>query len=98
MRCAVLKSYHQPSQPVTDAAVRQTPIAEDDGPCERMRVSAYFEPLSDSTPVETATGGCGLDLAIVHSIALAMGGSVRDERTGAQNLAFAGRSGTRCPT
>lgn len=51
---------------------------EDDGPgipeAERARVFEPFVRLDPSR--DRATGGCGLGLAIVHSIATAMGGSV----------------------
>ena len=51
---------------------------EDDGPGiapeERQRVFEPFVRLDPSR--DRATGGCGLDLAIVHSIAQAMGGEV----------------------
>ena len=49
---------------------------EDDGPgiaaSERERVFEPFVRLDPSR--DRATGGCGLGLAIVHSIAVAMGG------------------------
>ena len=54
---------------------------EDDGPGiapeERERVFEPFVRLDPSR--DRATGGCGLGLAIVHSIAQAMGGDVRCE-------------------
>ena len=54
---------------------------EDDGPgiepAEREKVFEPFVRLDPSR--ERATGGCGLGLAIVRSIAQAMGGSVRCE-------------------
>ncbi|TXU04903.1 two-component system sensor histidine kinase RstB [Enterobacter hormaechei] len=54
---------------------------EDDGPgiepAEREKVFEPFVRLDPSR--DRATGGCGLGLAIVRSIALAMGGSVRCE-------------------
>ncbi|MRE87552.1 two-component sensor histidine kinase, partial [Klebsiella quasipneumoniae] len=52
---------------------------EDDGPGiapdERENVFEPFVRLDPSR--DRATGGCGLGLAIVHSIAQAMGGTVR---------------------
>ena len=51
---------------------------DDDGPgipdCERQRVFEPFVRLDPSR--DRATGGCGLGLAIVSSVATAMGGSV----------------------
>ncbi len=51
---------------------------EDDGPAipeqERERVFQPFVRLDPSR--DRATGGCGLGLAIVHSVAVAMGGAV----------------------
>ncbi len=56
-------------------------MVEDDGPGiapeERVRVFEPFVRLDPSR--DRATGGCGLGLAIVHSIALAMGGAVSCE-------------------
>ncbi|EAP0777254.1 two-component system sensor histidine kinase RstB [Salmonella enterica] len=53
-------------------------IVEDDGPgIEADARERVFEPFVRLDPSrDRATGGCGLGLAIVHSIALAMGGSV----------------------
>lgn len=55
-----------------------TLLVEDDGPGiapdARERIFEPFVRLDPSR--DRATGGCGLGLAIVHSIALAMGGSV----------------------
>ncbi|EBN5611971.1 two-component system sensor histidine kinase RstB [Salmonella enterica] len=55
-----------------------TLIVEDDGPgIEADARERVFEPFVRLAPSrDRATGGCGLGLAIVHSIALAMGGSV----------------------
>ncbi|EFQ6275037.1 two-component system sensor histidine kinase RstB [Salmonella enterica] len=55
-----------------------TLIVEDDGPgIEADARECVFEPFVRLDPSrDRATGGCGLGLAIVHSIALAMGGSV----------------------
>lgn len=55
-----------------------TLIVEDDGPgIEADARERVFEPFVRLDPSrDRATGGCGLGLAIVHSIALAMGGSV----------------------
>ncbi|SUH15790.1 sensor protein RstB [Salmonella enterica subsp. enterica] len=79
-----------------------TLIVEDDGPgIEADARERVFEPFVRLDPSrDRATGGCGLGLAIVHSIALAMAvaSSVTRANWAAQNLAFTGRSGTRCPT
>ncbi|MBR7356755.1 two-component system sensor histidine kinase RstB [Klebsiella pneumoniae] len=60
---------------------RASLLVEDDGPGiapeERERVFEPFVRLDPSR--DRATGGCGLGLAIVHSIAQAMGGEVRCE-------------------
>ncbi len=60
---------------------RASLLVEDDGsgiaPEERERVFEPFVRLDPSR--DRATGGCGLGLAIVHSIAQAMGGEVRCE-------------------
>lgn len=55
-----------------------TLIVEDDGPgIEADARERVFEPFVRLDPSrDRATGGCGLGLAIVHSIALAMGGRV----------------------
>lgn len=55
-----------------------TLIVEDDGPgIEVDARERVFEPFVRLDPSrDRATGGCGLGLAIVHSIALAMGGRV----------------------
>ena len=55
-----------------------TLIVEDDGPgIEADARERVFEPFVRLDPSrDRATGGCGLGLAIVHSIAPAMGGSV----------------------
>ncbi|EEB9694370.1 two-component system sensor histidine kinase RstB [Salmonella enterica subsp. enterica serovar Hillegersberg] len=55
-----------------------TLIVEDDGSgIEADARQRVFEPFVRLDPSrDRATGGCGLGLAIVHSIALAMGGSV----------------------
>ncbi|MDI5829618.1 ATP-binding protein, partial [Salmonella enterica subsp. enterica serovar Kentucky] len=46
-----------------------------------------FEPFVRLDPSrDRATGGCGLGLAIVHSIALAMGGSVVCDETSRSRL------------
>ena len=73
------------SQRVAVSLTLQGPRAslqvEDDGPGiapeERERVFEPFVRLDPSR--DRATGGCGLGLAIVHSIAQAMGGEVRCE-------------------
>ncbi|HDS9357779.1 TPA: two-component system sensor histidine kinase RstB [Enterobacter chengduensis] len=56
-----------------------TLTVEDDGPgIAAEERETVFEPFVRLDPSrDRATGGCGLGLAIVHSIALAMGGSVR---------------------
>ncbi len=67
-------------------------MVEDDGPGiapeERVRVFEPFVRLDPSR--DRATGGCGLGLAIVHSIALAMGGEVSCDasRTGGAQFCF----------
>lgn len=56
-----------------------TLIVEDDGPGipeeEREHIFQPFVRLDPSR--DRSTGGCGLGLAIVHSVAMAMGGAVR---------------------
>lgn len=65
---------------------------DDDGPgiapSERQRVFEPFVRLDPSR--DRATGGCGLGLAIVHSIAVAMGGEVRcdDSELGGANFSL----------
>jgi len=65
---------------------------EDDGPGiapeERERVFEPFVRLDPSR--DRATGGCGLGLAIVHSIAQAMGGKVHceDSQLGGARFCF----------
>lgn len=56
-----------------------TLTVEDDGPgIAAEERETVFEPFVRLDPSrDRATGGCGLGLAIVHSIALAMGGSAR---------------------
>ena len=68
---------------------RASMTVEDDGPGiapeERQRVFEPFVRLDPSR--DRATGGCGLGLAIVHSIAQAFGGDVscsQSELGGAQ--------------
>lgn len=66
-----------------------TLIVEDDGPgIEADARERVFEPFVRLDPSrDRATGGCGLGLAIVHSIATAMGGNVVcDERTGRRKI------------
>ena len=55
-----------------------TLVVEDDGPGIAPDArEQVFEPFVRLDPSrDRATGGCGLGLAIVHSIALAMGGTV----------------------
>lgn len=70
---------------LTLQASRATLRVEDDGPGiapdERERVFEPFVRLDPSR--DRATGGCGLGLAIVHSIARAMAGSaLRSEFAG----------------
>ena len=57
---------------------RATLIVEDDGPGIAPENREHiFEPFVRLDPSrDRSTGGCGLGLAIVHSIALAMGGTV----------------------
>lgn len=65
-------------------------IVEDDGPGiapdERSRVFEPFVRLDPSR--DRATGGCGLGLAIVHSIAQAMSGEVNCEESDAGGARF----------
>lgn len=73
------------------AGSRATLRVEDDGPGialeERERVFEPFVRLDPSR--DRATGGCGLGLAIVHSIAQAMAGEVRcDESRSAARHSF----------
>ncbi|EBQ0174570.1 two-component system sensor histidine kinase RstB [Salmonella enterica subsp. enterica] len=69
-----------------------TLIVEDDGPgIEADARERVFEPFVRLDPSrDRATGGCGLGLAIVHSIALAMGGSVvcDDSELGGAKFSF----------
>jgi two-component system sensor histidine kinase RstB len=79
---------------------RATLRVEDDGPGiapdERERVFEPFVRLDPSR--DRATGGCGLGLAIVHSIAQAMAGEVHCEasRWAGPVFALAGRSIISC--
>lgn len=79
-----------------------TLIVEDDGPgIEADARERVFEPLSDSTPVETGRqAAAGLDSPsyTLSHWRWAVASSVTRANRAAQNLAFAGRSGTRCPT
>ncbi|WP_044176883.1 two-component system sensor histidine kinase RstB [Phytobacter massiliensis] len=65
-------------------------VVEDDGPGiapeERQRVFEPFVRLDPSR--DRATGGCGLGLAIVHSIAQASGGSVTCEASDSGGARF----------
>ncbi|EDP8629901.1 two-component system sensor histidine kinase RstB [Salmonella bongori] len=67
-------------------------IVEDDGPgIEAEARERVFEPFVRLDPSrDRATGGCGLGLAIVHSIALAMGGRVAcdDSELGGAKFSF----------
>ncbi|SUG55555.1 sensor protein RstB [Salmonella enterica subsp. diarizonae] len=78
-----------------------TLIVEDDGPAlRRMRESAYLNLLSDSTPVETvrqAAAGLGSPSYTLSRWRWAVASPVTIANWVAQNLAFAGRSGTRFP-
>ncbi|EDV4559828.1 TPA: two-component system sensor histidine kinase RstB [Salmonella enterica subsp. salamae serovar 35:g,m,s,t:-] len=69
-----------------------TLIVEDDGPgIEADARERVFEPFVRLDPSrDRATGGCGLGLAIVRSIALAMGGSVAcdDSELGGAKFSF----------
>ncbi|EAN4433382.1 two-component system sensor histidine kinase RstB [Salmonella enterica subsp. houtenae] len=69
-----------------------TLIVEDDGPgIEADARERVFEPFVRLDPSrDRATGGCGLGLAIVYSIALAMGGSVAcdDSELGGAKFSF----------
>lgn len=79
-----------------------TLIVEDDGPAlKRMRESTYLNLLSDSIPVETGRqAAAGLDSPsyTLSPWRWAVASSVTRANWAAQNLAFTGRSGTRCPT
>lgn len=72
------------------AGSRATLRVEDDGPGialeERERVFEPFVRLDPSR--DRATGGCGLGLAIVHSIAQAMAGEVRCDESSLGGAAF----------
>ena len=65
-------------------------LVEDDGPgiaaSERERVFEPFVRLDPSR--DRATGGCGLGLAIVHSIAVAMGGHASCESSSLGGASF----------
>lgn len=69
---------------------RATLRVEDDGPgiapAERERVFEPFVRLDPSR--DRATGGCGLGLAIVHSIAQAMAGEVHCEESALGGACF----------
>lgn len=62
---------------------RASLTVEDDGPGIALQArETVFEPFVRLDPSrDRATGGCGLGLAIVHSIAQAMGGTVRCEES-----------------
>lgn len=79
-----------------------TLIVEDDGPgIEADARERVFEPFVRLDPSrDRATGGCGLGLAsyTLSPWRWAVASSVTRANWAAQNLAFAGRSGTRCPT
>lgn len=76
---------------------RATLIVEDDGPWIAPENREHiFEPLFALDPSrDRSTGGCGLGLAIVHSIALAMGGTVNCDTSelGVPASRLAGRYG-----
>jgi len=69
---------------------RATLRVEDDGPgiapAEREKVFEPFVRLDPSR--DRATGGCGLGLAIVHSIAQAMAGEVHCQASGLGGACF----------
>jgi two-component system sensor histidine kinase RstB len=75
---AMRYSRQQIQVSLTQHAGRATLLVDDDGPGiapeERARVFEPFVRLDPSR--DRATGGCGLGLAIVHSIGLAMSGEV----------------------
>ncbi|HEY2452198.1 MAG TPA: two-component system sensor histidine kinase RstB [Scandinavium sp.] len=75
---AMRYSRQQIQVSLTQHAGRATLVVDDDGPGiapeERARVFDPFVRLDPSR--DRATGGCGLGLAIVHSIGLAMSGEV----------------------
>lgn len=79
-----------------------TLIVEDDGPgIEADARERIFEPFVRLDPSrDRATGGCGLGLAsyTLSPWRWAVASSVTRANWAAQNLVFAGRSGTRCPT
>lgn len=76
---------------------RATLIVEDDGPGIAPENREHiFEPFVRLDPSrDRSTGGCGLGLAIVHSIALAMGGTVNCDTSelGVPASRLAGRYG-----
>lgn len=78
-----------------------TLVVEDDGPGIAPDArEQVFEPFVRLDPSrDRATGGCGLGLAIVHSIALAMGGrsSVMKVNLAAPGLLSVGPSGITFP-
>jgi two-component system sensor histidine kinase RstB len=78
---AMRYSRQQIQVSLTQHAGRATLVVDDDGPGiapdERARVFEPFVRLDPSR--DRATGGCGLGLAIVHSIGLAMSGEVSCE-------------------
>jgi two-component system sensor histidine kinase RstB len=78
---AMRYSRQQIQVSLTQHAGRATLVVDDDGPGiapdERTRVFEPFVRLDPSR--DRATGGCGLGLAIVHSIGLAMSGEVSCE-------------------
>ncbi|MDA6523597.1 ATP-binding protein, partial [Escherichia coli] len=67
-----------------------TLVVEDDGPGIAPDArEQVFEPFVRLDPSrDRATGGCGLGLAIVHSIALAMGGTVVCDESGLGGARF----------
>lgn len=81
---------HQVSVSLELEGSNATLVVEDDGPGiapeERQRVFEPFVRLDPSR--DRATGGCGLGLAIVHSIAQASGGSVTCEASDSGGARF----------